>query len=197
MKTPPIHNISATEHLGAVLTALDRTEGLPWCLSGKESDCQCRRRKRCGFNPWVRQIPWRILAWRIPWTEEPGGLQITGTKKSQSWVNTHTCHARLYWPSRTEVFRSKQPVTLEGMENRNYHCEKCVSSLKYTQLWPVFSFSGLVLKIEMSILKRVNNRYFGHTPSKWCDIASTLKCWIIFLALKNILVRVLGKRSFY
>ena len=83
-KTPPIHNISATEHLGAVLTALDHTEGLPWCLSGKESDCQCRRRKRCGFNPWVRQIPWRILAWRIPWTEEPGGLQITGTKKSQS-----------------------------------------------------------------------------------------------------------------
>ena len=27
--------------------------------SGKESTCQCRRRKRCGFNPWVRKIPWR------------------------------------------------------------------------------------------------------------------------------------------
>ena len=23
-----------------------------------------------------------ILAWRIPWTEEPGGLQSTGSKKS-------------------------------------------------------------------------------------------------------------------
>ena len=21
--------------------------------------CQCRRRKRCGSNPWVRKIPWR------------------------------------------------------------------------------------------------------------------------------------------
>ena len=30
--------------------------GLPWWLSGKESACQCRR---CGFNPWVRKIPWR------------------------------------------------------------------------------------------------------------------------------------------
>ena len=27
--------------------------------SGKESICQCRRRKRCGFDPWVRKIPWR------------------------------------------------------------------------------------------------------------------------------------------
>ena len=25
-----------------------------------------------------------ILAWRIPWTEEPGGLQSTG---SQSWTH--------------------------------------------------------------------------------------------------------------
>ena len=25
--------------------------------SGKESPCQCRRHKRCGFNPWVGKIP--------------------------------------------------------------------------------------------------------------------------------------------
>ena len=30
--------------------------GLPRWLSGKESACQCRR---CGFEPWVRKIPWR------------------------------------------------------------------------------------------------------------------------------------------
>ena len=40
---------------------------------------KCRRPR---FHPWVRKIPWRrewqyssILAWRIPWTEDPGGLQ--------------------------------------------------------------------------------------------------------------------------
>ena len=51
--------------------------------SGKKPACQCRTCKRHGSNPWVRKIPWRrawqphssILAWRIPWTEEPGGLQ--------------------------------------------------------------------------------------------------------------------------
>ena len=25
--------------------------------SGKESACQCRKHKRCGFNPWVSKIP--------------------------------------------------------------------------------------------------------------------------------------------
>ena len=38
----------------------DTTEqfSLPiWC-SSKESACQCRRYKRCKFNPWVGKIPW-------------------------------------------------------------------------------------------------------------------------------------------
>ena len=54
---------------------------------------------------WVRSLSWedflekgiatysRILAWRIPWTEEPGGLQSMGVAKSLTWLkqqNTHT-----------------------------------------------------------------------------------------------------------
>jgi len=45
---------------------------------------------------WVQSLGWddplekgmathsSILAWRIPWTEEPGGLQSTGVTKSQT-----------------------------------------------------------------------------------------------------------------
>ena len=29
-----------------------------------------------------------ILAWRIPWTEEPGGLQSMGSQKSQTRLST-------------------------------------------------------------------------------------------------------------
>ena len=44
---------------------------------------------RCRFSPWVGKIPWRrawqphssILAWRIPWTEETGGLQSMGSHR--------------------------------------------------------------------------------------------------------------------
>ena len=56
--------------------------GFPTGASGKESTCHCRRHKRCRFNPWVKKIPLKedtatyssILAWIMPWTEEPSGL---------------------------------------------------------------------------------------------------------------------------
>ena len=35
------------------------TLGFPGGASGKESTCQSRRHKRCGFNPQVRKIPWK------------------------------------------------------------------------------------------------------------------------------------------
>ena len=37
---------------------------------------------RRGFHPWVGDLPnSSILAWRIPWTEEPGGLQSLGSQR--------------------------------------------------------------------------------------------------------------------
>ena len=33
--------------------------GFPGGACGKEHACQCRKHKRCRFNPWVRKIPWR------------------------------------------------------------------------------------------------------------------------------------------
>ena len=32
--------------------------GFPIWHSGKESACQYKSHKRCGFDPWVRKIPW-------------------------------------------------------------------------------------------------------------------------------------------
>ena len=69
-----------------LLLLLFGLHGASLWLSGKESTCQCRR---CGFNPWVRKIPPEkkiashssILAWGIPWTEEPGGLPTMGSQR--------------------------------------------------------------------------------------------------------------------
>jgi len=55
--------------------------GLPRRISGKESFCQCRSHRRRRFNPWGGKIPLgkematpsSILAWEIPWRQEPGG----------------------------------------------------------------------------------------------------------------------------
>ena len=63
--------------------------GFPGGTSGKEPACQCRRHKRCGFDPWVGKIPWRskwqptpvFLLGESPWTEESGRLQSIGLKR--------------------------------------------------------------------------------------------------------------------
>ena len=55
----------------------------------KESACQARSSRRPWFDPWLGKIPWQeglathssILAWEIPWTEEPGGLQSMGSQR--------------------------------------------------------------------------------------------------------------------
>ena len=62
----------------------------PDSTSVKESAGQCRRCKRCEFDPWV----WKDLlgqnmathssilgAWKIPRTEEPGEPQAMGCKR--------------------------------------------------------------------------------------------------------------------
>ena len=40
-----------------------RCMGFPGRASSKESPCQCRRCKRCGFDPWIGKIPWS-RAWQ-------------------------------------------------------------------------------------------------------------------------------------
>ena len=56
--------------------------GLPWWLSGKESACNAGDTGDVGSIPGLGRSPEEemathssILAWRIPWTEEPGGQQ--------------------------------------------------------------------------------------------------------------------------
>ena len=40
---------------------------------GEESTCWCRKYKRCGFDPWVRKIPWRRRrVWQPPPVFMPG-----------------------------------------------------------------------------------------------------------------------------
>ena len=46
--------------------------------SDKESACQCRRHKRCGFYLWVRKIPWRRKS-------QPAPVFLPGKFHGQRW----------------------------------------------------------------------------------------------------------------
>ena len=82
------------------LKRFSSSSSLPGGASGKEPACQCRRLR---FDPQVGKEEGMathstILAWRIPWTEEPGGLQSIGLQiqtlpKSQTQLKQRSTHS--------------------------------------------------------------------------------------------------------
>ena len=63
------------------------SRGFPGGASGKELACQCRRHKRHGLGledslEEGMATHSSILTWRIPWTEESGGLQFMELQRS-------------------------------------------------------------------------------------------------------------------
>ena len=75
--------------------------GLPRWHNGKESPCQCRRHKWCGFHLWIWKISWR-RKWQLTPVFFPGkfhgqrslvSYSPWGHKESDmtEWLRTHTC----------------------------------------------------------------------------------------------------------
>ena len=61
--------------------------------SGKEPACQCKRRMRLGFNPWVEKIPWR-KTWQPPPIFLPGESLGQGSLASYSPWGLRVGHDR-------------------------------------------------------------------------------------------------------
>ena len=72
-----------------------------------------------------------ILAWRIPWTEEPGGLQSMGSQRvRRDWVTNTT--EKLYTIKNCLVFSKKKFAWVErwiynkgNLRTENYSALKC------------------------------------------------------------------------
>ena len=73
----------------------------PWWFSYKESACSAEDMAMAKPQAWSldqedpleKEITTHssILAWRIPWTEEPGRLQSIGSQRvGHNWVTEHT-----------------------------------------------------------------------------------------------------------
>ena len=88
-------------------------------LSGKESACQCRSRKRCGFDPWVGKIPWR-RKWQPTPVFLPGESQeqrnLVGYSPWACKESDTTEHAQ------THLFRKCLPILVSGRKTISlYH----------------------------------------------------------------------------
>ena len=78
--------------------SLSASAGLPHWLSSEESTCNAGDTGDAGLIPGLGRSPRgghgnsSILAWRIPWIEEPGGLQSIKLKRvgrTQKQLSTH------------------------------------------------------------------------------------------------------------
>ena len=85
-----------SRQLNLTLSVFMTSLSLLWWLRQERICLQCGRP---GFDSWVGKIPLEegmashssILAWRIPWTEEPGGLQSTGSQRVRhDWATQHS-----------------------------------------------------------------------------------------------------------
>ena len=87
-----------------------------WCFpggtSGKEPTYQCRRHKRCGFDPWVPKIPWsrKLQPTPVFLPGESHGLRSLGVQSigwqrfrhdwsdlAHTHTHTHNCFTMLCW----------------------------------------------------------------------------------------------------
>ena len=75
--------------------------GFPVGASGKEPACQCKRKKRHGFDPWVGKIP---RAWQPTLVFLPGESQ---GQRSLAGYSQWGCRVRLDWAIGTLSFSYK------------------------------------------------------------------------------------------
>ena len=117
---------------------LPRERDFPGGSSGKDPTCQCRRHKRCRFDPQVGKIPWRrewqptpvFLPGESHGQEEPGRLQSMGLQRVRhSWVTKHTDTCPLP-PKRLMLLN----------ENEKHRHMAIVSKGRTLSLWPKIKF---------------------------------------------------------
>ena len=84
---------------------------LPWWLSGQESVCNAGDARDMGSIPGSWRSPGggngnllHILAWRIPWTEEPGRLQFMGSQKVRHDLATEQWQHTIWWLQLTLLY---------------------------------------------------------------------------------------------
>ena len=117
--------------------------------------------QRRGFNPWVRKIsPEKetathssILAWEIPWTEEPGGYSPRGSQRVRhNWACTHPWTGNTVerkkegWHLRaggmSQRVRCHMRFQLMRLEQSPWQPRKEDRSLERGTLWPGHYDSG-------------------------------------------------------
>ena len=122
---------------------------------------------------WVQSLGWEdpveeglathssIPVWKIPWTEEPGGLQSMGLQRArQGWSDWECTHKHLpYAFSRNELLWIMESLRVPWTARRSNQ-----STLK--EISPGISLEGIMLTLKL--------QYFGHLMWRVDSLEKTL-----------------------
>ena len=125
--------------------------------------------QRCEFDPWVQKILEEgtathssILAWKIPWREEPSRLQSMGSQ-SQTQLQQLSMRGRVAELLVVQIYHkfSKVFVPICTTTSSNFLC----SSIVTTQLFHLSHFSGAGAHFYLHLISvsTVDNCFFFFT----------------------------------
>ena len=119
----PVH--SPSNAAGAGLIPAWGVKSFPGCASGKEPTYPCRRHETRVQSLGQEDLLEKgmatyssILAWRIPWTEEPGGLPSIESKKVGQDLKRFSTQAHRELRSHVPVAKKKKNI------KQKQHCNK-------------------------------------------------------------------------
>ena len=72
-----------------------------------------------------------ILAWKIPWTEEPERLQSLELQRVRHDLATEYAHTHLFYSCSPSLSRERDPLA-----SCLAHCNKLPTGLSASNLWP-------------------------------------------------------------
>ena len=125
----------------------------------KKSACQCRRCKRCGFNPWVRNISWR-RKWKplqhscLEHSMDRGAWQATDRGVAKSQTKSERTHTRVINPlpnrrSQSNIFLNCKSKAKKKQNKKPPKQTKAPFEPKLAPGSLVHPFSGLLyVKVE-------------------------------------------------
>ena len=120
------------------------------------------------LDPWVAKVPWRRkwkphpnnLAWEIPWTEEPGGLQSMGSQELDMayWLNLpaylgRNCRTFPKWFTILQFQQEYIRIHFFHIFNVTWHCSSCI--------WWVWRNTILWLKICIFLMTNDIKHFIG------------------------------------
>ena len=135
-------------------------------LSGEESTCQCRRHRQ---EMWVQspgqedpleeeiETQSSVLAWKIPYAEEPGRLQTMRSQRvGHDWAHTHTHTQSTHTHTHTHTHSHTDRHTTQAPDSQAFK-SSCLSPLslclvkwmlsQWTEVRPI-PWSSSLLKVS-------------------------------------------------